>query len=456
MAPRKTKKQEAPNQLELCEAAPDEQPSMLDADLLSAAGGEEQKEREAHGVEPEGASGSEVEEAAGVAVDDEKQDEPAAADEPGTMAVADAPAVPAEPVLAGALPGRRLRLGNPSALDLALFCRQFATLIEVGVPGLEAFRTLARRTSNGRLRQALKVATREVEAGRRMHEAMAHQAGVFTPLMIDAVRAGETAGRLEDVLPRLAEIMERKARVASRSRAAILHPLIALGVAAGVLVSILVTAIPRFAAVYGSRESLPALTRLLIDLSDFFAGAWGVLLTCAAGLSVGLGWWFGYTPGGRRAWSWIALRLPLLGGVSCKIGVARSARTLSGMVGAGIPLAEALTITGDANENALIADAFRAARAAVEQGERMAGPLAKADVFPPQVIDMIATGEETGSLERMLAKVADAYDAEVESDLAGLTSIIEPLLIVLFGGVAVLIALAVLMPYFQLAGRIES
>lgn len=367
-----------------------------------------------------------------------------------------APKAPAAPAAPAPMVRRPTSFGNPGALELSLFCRQFATLVEAGIPALNALRMLAGRAANGRLRQAIEATARGVEAGRRIHEAMAPHACVFTPLVIDIIRAGETAGKLEGALPRLAEIMEGKARIKTRIRDAAIYPMVSIAVAAGVLVSILVMAIPRFTAVYGGKENLPAPTQFVIDLSEFFMGAWGVLLVGAVGLTVGLRWWLGSTPGGRRAWAGLALHLPVLSGVSRKIAVVRSARMLGGLVNVGIPLTEALAITSESNENALFAEAFNAAREQVEKGERMAGPLAQANVIPPLVVDMIAVGEETGTLDKMLAKIADAYDDEVESTLSGLSSIIEPLLVVLLGGAVIFIALAVLLPYFRLAGRIES
>jgi type IV pilus assembly protein PilC len=153
--------------------------------------------------------------------------------------------------------------------------------------------------------------------------------------------------------------------------------------------------------------------------------------------------------------SWIGLRMPILRGINQKIAVARSTRTLGGLVAAGIPLVDALGITADTNENLLVADALQAVHDQVEKGERMAEPLAKAGIFPNMVVDMIAIGEETGTLDTMLLKVADIYDVEVETTLSGLSSIIEPLLIVLLGGVVIFIALAVLLPYFRMANVIH-
>ena len=353
---------------------------------------------------------------------------------------------------------RPISIGGPSYLDLAVFCRQFATLIEVGIPVLKTFQMLSRRTTNARLRRAIQETAKGIEEGQMIHQAMAANTRVFTRMVISIVRMGETGGLLEDSLIRLAEIMESKAKIKRRIISASMYPMVAICVAIGVVTVIMVKAIPTFQEVYRDSQTaeLPQITTFVIDLSNFFVHAWWLVIGGLIAIFALLKWWFNATPAGARTWSWIALHVPVLKGINQKIGVARSARTLGGLVTAGIPLIDAIAITGDTNENVLIADAMQNVHDQVEKGERMAGPLAQARIFPPLVIDMIAIGEETGTLDRMLTKVADIYDVEVESTLSGLASIIEPLLIVVLGGVVIFIALAVLLPYFKLASAIES
>lgn len=351
---------------------------------------------------------------------------------------------------------RPLTFGRPSYLDLAVFCRQFVTLISVGIPVLRSFQMMSKRTPNARLRAAVENTAKGIEEGQMIHQSMARHTDIFTPLVVNIVRIGETGGLLEDSLVRLAEIMESKARIKRRIISASMYPMVALLVAVLVVGVIMVTAIPAFANVYQQNsQQLPAVTNFVINLSRFVSGVWWILLI-ALGLGlVGLRLWL-RTPGGKRAWSWLGLHTPVLKGINQKIGVARSTRTLGGLIAAGIPLVSALGITSDTNENVLIAEALHNVHDHVEKGERMAGPLASARIFPPLVVDMIAIGEETGTLDRMLLKVADIYDVEVDSTLNGLSSIIEPLLIMLLGGVVIFIALAVLLPYFNLASVIRE
>ena len=345
---------------------------------------------------------------------------------------------------------RPISIGGPGYLERAIFCRQMATLIEVGIPVMRALQMLSKRTSNAKLRHAIEETARGVEEGQSIHQAMSVHQKVFSPLVVNIVRIGELGGILEDSMVRLAEIMEAKARIKRQVTSAMMYPATALFIAVAILVLILTVAIPQFAVVYeGANHDLPGPTQFVIDLSNFVTGAWPILLVVAVLGIVGLRMW-SRTPGGRRTFSWIAIKTPILRGINQKIAVARSARTLSGLITAGIPLTDAMSITSDASENVLVGDAIARVHEQLEQGNRMAEPLAEAGVFPDLVVDMIGIGEETGTLDRMLTKVADIYDAEVDATLNGLSSIIEPLLIVVLGGMVIFIALAVLLPYFNL------
>jgi len=370
---------------------------------------------------------------------------------PGTMTTPHSggtvPGAPAE----DSILQQPLSFGQPNNLQRAIFCRQFATLIEVGIPVLKALQMLSVRTSQRKLREAIAATAKGVHEGQAIHQAMTPYSNTFTPLVVNIVRIGETGGILQSSLQRLADIMESKTRIKRKIVAASMYPIVALCVAIGVVVLILLKAIPVFKDVYGSAgKALPLPTQIVIKLSDFLVSAWPVLLVLAALAVWGLMMW-GKTPSGKRVYSWLALRLPIFKGINQKIAVARSTRTLGGLVTAGIPLIEAISITSDTNENVLVSDALREVHDQVEKGERMALPLSKADVFPPIVVDMIAIGEETGTLDRMLHKVADIYDTEVDTMLTGLSSIIEPLLIIVLGGVVMFIALAVLLPYFRIS-----
>jgi type IV pilus assembly protein PilC len=350
---------------------------------------------------------------------------------------------------------RPFSIGGPNHLDRAVFCRQFATLVDVGIPVLKALKMLGRRTAHPRLRSAVQEAAQAVEEGQSIHQALALNMKTFSPLVVNIVRVGELGGMLEDSLVRLAEIMESKSRIRRRIISASMYPAVAICVAAGVMLLIMTRAIPMFAEVYSGLEAeLPTSTKIMIGLSNFFLGTWWILIILAVLAVIGLKMW-GKTPGGARFFSWLYLHMPVMKGINQKIGTARFSRALSGLLRAGIPLTEALRITADSNENLLIADALREVHRSVESGERMTRPLMQAQIFPELVVDMISIGEETGTLDQMLVKVAEIYEEETDATLAGLTSIIEPLLIVMLGGVVIFIAFAVLKPYFELAGAIQ-
>ncbi len=345
---------------------------------------------------------------------------------------------------------RGIHLFGPSMLDRAVFCRQLATMIEVGIPLLRGLKILAKRTPHPRLAGAVDEVARRVEEGQPVSQSMAQNESMFTPLVCQIVKVGEVGGILEDSLVRLAEIMESKAETRRKVRAAMMYPAVALLVAIGVLVVILVKAVPVFTGVYGQvDQELPGATRFVIGLSNLvteWLWLWALILV---GLVV---WWqwFVRTPAGQGFTSVLALRLPVIGRIATKIGVARFTRTISGLLTAGIPLVESISIAADTNENTVVSNALRDVYRSVEQGEKVAGPLARARIFPPLVVDMVAIGEETGTLDRMLKRVADIYDADVDSTLRGLSSIIEPVLIVFMGVIVIFIALAVLLPYFNL------
>ncbi|MBI3734988.1 type II secretion system F family protein, partial [Candidatus Sumerlaeota bacterium] len=345
---------------------------------------------------------------------------------------------------------REIHFFGPSNLDRAVFCRQLATLIEVGIPLLKALQMLSRRTAHAKLAEAISRVARGVEEGQSVSDAMRENEQVFSPLVCNLIKVGEQGGMLETSLIRLAQIMESRADIKRKLVAAMAYPAVALCVAFAVIVLILVKAVPVFTSVYGEAGAdLPPLTQVVIGVSNFVTGwfwIWLPLLVVAIAAAI----WYGRTPEGKHLYSLLALRVPGLSRVTQKIAVARFSSTLGGLLASGIPLIESVSIAAETNENRVIGDALRSVHSGVEKGEKMTRPLAKADIFPPLVVDMISIGEETGTLDRMLDKIADIYEADVDSALRGLATIIEPLLIVFLGGVVIVIALAVMLPYFHL------
>jgi type IV pilus assembly protein PilC len=344
-----------------------------------------------------------------------------------------------------------IALFGPRAADLAVFCRLLATLLDVGIPLVRSLRILSERSQHPRLKKVAGQVAQDVEEGRRLSDALARHPRVFSALLINVARVGEAGGILEPSLNRLAETMEQKVQIRKKVIGACMYPVTALLVAFVVLVIIMTKAIPVFAEAYaGMNVELPGITLKIIALSNFASDYIYVYVPGLALLGF-LAFAYGRTPAGKRLYDYLRLQLPILGGVNTKINVARSSRNLGNLLSAGVPLLEGLGIVARTSENTVIGKALTAAHDNVERGGKMDDPLRRGGVFPPMVIDMITIGDEAGALDTMLLKIADVYDTDVDTTLKGLSSLIEPLLIVLMGIVVIIIALAVLLPYFSLA-----
>lgn len=346
---------------------------------------------------------------------------------------------------------RDIRIFGVNNLDRAVFCRQLATMIEVGIPLLRSLQLLSKRTAHQKLSAAIGRVAQKVEQGQSVSKAMDDDMRVFSPLVCNIVRVGEVGGILENSLVRLAEIMESKTQISRKIFAAMMYPLVALVVAFGVVMVILVKAVPVFTEVYTKAGAeLPGPTQIVMALSNAATNFWPLWVLVVIGLVVGLPAYFRTLPG-RTMLSFITLRFPVLGRIARKIAMARFSRTLSSLLSAGIPLTECLEISAATNENTLVAAALRRVHDAVQSGEKVGPALARTRIFEPLVVDMISIGEETGTLDRMLERIADIYDADVDATLSGVSAIIEPVLIVFLGGIVIFIALAVMLPYFNLS-----
>lgn len=345
---------------------------------------------------------------------------------------------------------RRISLMPPNDMDRAVFCRNLSTMIEVGIPLLRALKMLGKRTDHAKLAQAISNVADGVEEGQSVAEVMKKHERIFSPLVVSIIKVGEVGGILEASLARLADIMESKANIRRKVRAATMYPSVVLSVAFIVIVIILIKAVPVFTEAYGSAgKELPVPTQVVIALSGFVISYFWLWIPALVAAILGY-LYFITTPPGREFTSNLGLRTPYVGGITRKIAVARFSRTLSSLLNAGIPLTESLGITADTNENTIVRRALFRVQDNVEQGRKMSPQIASARIFPNLVVDMISIGEETGTLDRMLDKIADIYDADVDASLDGIQAIIEPLLIVVLGLVVVFIALAVMMPYFNM------
>ncbi len=345
---------------------------------------------------------------------------------------------------------RRVSLFGPSNLDRAVFCRNLSMLIEVGIPLLRSLKMLSKRTEHSKLAKAVGAVADRVEEGQSVSQAMEEHEKMFSPLVVNIVRVGEIGGILESSLIRLADIMETKANIRRKIRSASMYPAVTLTVAMAVVIVIMVKAVPMFAAMYAQAQSeLPGPTQFIMAVSGIITGALPLWIILFVGGIVGYIYFISTAPG-KEFLSQASLIIPGVKTISRQIAVARFSRTLGSLLAAGIPLSESLSIAAETNENNVVRRVLTKVQGSVEEGNKMGPQLASARVFPNMVVDMISIGEETGTLDRMLDKIADIYDEEVESSLNGISTIIEPVLIVCLGGVVIFIALAVLLPYFNL------
>lgn len=338
---------------------------------------------------------------------------------------------------------------------LAVFCRQFATMVSAGLPLITALRTLAAQAPDSPLGRALRQVHEAVESGDSLARAFGRAGGAFPPLMIDLIAAGEVGGMLEDVLDRLALYLEREENLRQKIRSALTYPAVVLG-AAVVIVAFLVTfVLPTFATTYADLGAeLPRLTRLLLHLSHGLTAYWWVALLLAAATGVGLGALLRTEAAATAVHRWL-LRLPVWGPLLRGRVLGRFCRVLGGLLHGGVPILRALAVVENIVGNKLVARAVRSAQAQVQKGRSLAAPLQESGVFPPLLTTMLATGEEAGRLEEMLSKVADFYESEVERLAERLAAALEPILIVLLTVVVGFIVLAMMLPIFDVWSSFE-
>ena len=346
-------------------------------------------------------------------------------------------------------PGRRAGR-RVSATDLAVTTRQLATLVGAAVPLVESLRALADQVEHPTLKPVLARVRERVNEGASLADALADHPRIFTPLYVNMVRSGEASGALDIVLGRLADFTEKQARLRGRLGAAMIYPIIMLVVGTGILAFLLTYVVPQITQVFAEQKvALPWLTRALLAVTDVLRGYWWLILGLVAAAALGLDR-YRRTPKGREALDRLWLRLPVFGRLVRMAAVARATRTLSTLLGAGVQMLPALGIVAAVVDNRVLAGAIEAARTRVAEGESLSEPLRRSGQFPPIVTHMIAVGERSGELEAMLSKVADAYDEVVETRIAALTALLQPVMILAMGAVVLLVVLAILLPIIDM------
>ncbi len=334
--------------------------------------------------------------------------------------------------------------------DVAVMTRQLATLVRAGVPLVDSISALVDQVEKEQLVRVLTAVRETLKSGTSFAKCLEAHPKVFPNLYVNMVAAGEASGTLEAVLDRLADFMEGQARLKGKVTAALAYPVLMMFIGIVMVSVLMVAVVPKVVSIFDNLgQELPWYTRLLIFVSNVFGSYWWlIILTVVGGI-----WYFRRwirTPSGRLRWDTFILRVPIFGRLNLLVAVARFSRTLSTLLASGVQLLTAMNIVKNVLGNALLESVVSTAISSIREGESIAEPLKRSGEFPPMVTHMIAVGEKTGQLEQMLDNVSRAYEADVETKVVALTSLLEPLMIMLLGGVVGFIAMAILMPLIQM------
>jgi len=354
---------------------------------------------------------------------------------------------------------QRLSLGGGVGdKEVAVFTRQFATMINAGLPLVQCLEILSTQTENKIFAKAIAEIKFDVEAGSTFADALKKHPKIFDELYVNLVHAGEVGGLLDTILGRLAKHIEKAMKLKSQIKSAMVYPSAIMGVAVIVISVLMIFVIPIFARMFlemsGGKVGLPFATQVVIDVSNFMKSNILFLIMGAAALVYAIKRYYA-TPKGRLVMDRFFLRLPVMGDLIRKAAVAKFTRTLGTLITSGVPILEGLTITSKTAGNKVVEGAILMARQSISEGKTVAEPLAKSGVFPSMVTHMISVGEATGALDAMLGKIADFYDEEVDASVAALTALLEPMMMVFLGTIIGFIVIAMYLPIFKMAAAIE-
>ncbi len=346
-------------------------------------------------------------------------------------------------------------LKSVKASELAIFSRQLSTMISSGMSILRALYVLEGQTESKFLKETIVAVRKDVEAGLALSDGMERHPKVFSPLFVAMTRAGETGGVLEDALIRVADQLQKDASLRRQIRSAMIYPTLVIIFAVGVMLALVAFLVPVFVGVFKQfGGELPALTKVSVFLSHVVVGYWWLLFG-STGLIVVAFFKWKKTSWGRRQWDHFRLHVPMkIGTIVQQVAVARWSRTLSSLTGAGVPLLQALDITGRTGGNVAVEDAMDGVIASVKRGGTIAAPLAQAPIFPAMVTHMVGVGEESGALDAMLERVAEFYEDQVEASVKALTSILEPVMIIVIGSIVGFIVISMYLPLFEVYNHI--
>lgn len=353
---------------------------------------------------------------------------------------------------AGGLANLPIFQPKPDLSDLMMFSRQMYALVKAGIPLVRALRGLADSNPNVRMVAALRDVIDSLNSGRDLAGSLAKHPDIFTPVFVNVVRVGENSGKLDEAFQRLHQYLSFDKMTRDQISSALRYPmivLVAVGAAIGVVMGMVV---PKFSAIFKSFGSdLPTPTLLIIAVSNFTVNYWWLVLLAGATLVIAIRFWVG-TAGGRLAWDRMRLRLPVLGPILHRAALARFCRAFTMTSRSGVPLLDALSLVSRAVQNEYVGEKIRGMRDSIERGEALSRAAGSTSLFTPLVLQMIAVGEETGRVDEMMDEMAEFYDADVKRDVENLGALMEPLLILVVGGVVLMLALGVFLPMWDLAG----
>jgi type IV pilus assembly protein PilC len=341
--------------------------------------------------------------------------------------------------------------GKVKPKELAIFTRQFSVMIDAGLPLVQCLEILGAQQQDKGFQRIIEAVRGDVEQGLTLQAALSKHPKAFNDLYVNMVGAGESGGILDVILQRLSGYIEKAVKLTAKVKGAMTYPVAVITIAIAVVVIIMVKVIPVFSAMYdGLGSKLPYPTLMCMALSNVLINYSWLLIIAVAIIVVGLRQYY-KTPAGRLQIDALMLKIPIIGDILRKVAVARFCRTLGTLISSGVPILEGMDITARTSGNMVIQNAILKSKDAVEQGRNIATPLAETKVFPPMVVQMVGVGEATGALDAMLSKVADFYEDEVDNAVANLTSLMEPIMIAMLGGIIGFIVVAMYLPIFNLA-----
>lgn len=338
---------------------------------------------------------------------------------------------------------------------LVVFSRTFATMIDAGIPILRCLEILVGQTKDPTMKEVLEQVAVDVKGGLTLSDALVKHPHVFGKLYVNMVRAAEVGGILDQILDRLASFLEYEADMRGKIKSAMMYPVLVLIFSQLMMFALFSFVLPKFKEIFdGMNVELPPVTKALFAMGDFMSHFWWLILLLVGAGIFGVKAW-GKTPTGRHHLDFLKLRIPIVGELVLKMSIARFSRTFGTLISSGVPMMRSLEIVGETLNNMVLSDAIELTRTSIREGQKLSQPLANSGLFPNMVTTMIDIGEETGRLSEMLVKVGDFYDSEVEATVKGLTSMIEPLLIVFMGVVVGFIAISIMTPIFKLVTSIK-